>query len=194
MPAHYALSDAAIVLVALWAVPALWQRRQVLPAVAIACFGTAAAIGVVRFAAGLQAELAGLHASGSQTLGLAALVALAVDGLRHLGSRQLKAAALAILTLAAGIFFLAHALVAPISMLALAVALAAGLARAIRSGASWLGPAGLLLLLIDTVAIRRAPWLSEAAAWHAYHLLITLALLALAKGALRRVPPEVKAG
>ena len=190
MPAHYALSDAAIVLAALWAVPALWRKGQVVPAFAIACFGTAAAIGVVRFAAGLQTELAALHAGGSQALGLAALVALAAAGLRHFGGRQATAVLLAILALAAGIFCLAHALVAPLTMLALAAALASGLWRAARSGASWLGPAGLLLLLVDNIAIRRAPWLSEAAAWHGYHLLITLALLALAKGALSAQLPE----
>lgn len=191
MPAHYALSDAAIVLVALWAAPALWQRRQVLPAIAIACFGTAAAIGVVRFAAGLQAELAALHASGSQTLGLVALLALAVTGVGG-GDRHAKVVSFASLALAISIYLFDPTFVGPLSLLAFAVALAAGLARAIRFGASWFAPAGFLLLLVDTVAIRRAAWLSEAAAWHAYHLLIALALLALTKGALSGAPPEVK--
>jgi hypothetical protein len=37
-------------------------------------------------------------------------------------------------------------------------------------------------MLANTLFIRRAPWLDEAVAWHAYHLVIALALAALAKG------------
>ena len=147
----------------------------------------------MRFGAGLQAELAALHASGSQVLGLAGLLALAVAGVGG-SSRHANAVSLATLALAIGLFLLNPKLVGPISMLAVMAALTVGLWRAIRFGASWFGPAGLLLLLVDTVAIRRAPWLSEAAAWHAYHLLIALTLLALATGALRGQPPEGKAG
>jgi hypothetical protein len=39
-------------------------------------------------------------------------------------------------------------------------------------------------MLANTLFIRRAPWLDEAVAWHAYHLVIALALAALAKGLL----------
>ena len=52
MPAHYALSDAFIVLVTIFAGNALRQNGQNLLAFAMACFGIAAAVGVVRFAGG----------------------------------------------------------------------------------------------------------------------------------------------
>lgn len=88
MPAHYALSDAAIVLVAAWAAPALWLNRKILPAVAMACFGLAASIGVVRFGADLQAELAAVHAAGSLVLGLAAALMLAAACFWHHSQRR----------------------------------------------------------------------------------------------------------
>ena len=76
MPAHYALSDAAIVLVTIFAGDALWRNGRHLPAFAMACFGVAAFIGVVRFGTGLQDALAALHAGASRLLGLAGAVAI----------------------------------------------------------------------------------------------------------------------
>jgi hypothetical protein len=37
-------------------------------------------------------------------------------------------------------------------------------------------------MLANTLFIRRAAWMDEAVSWHAYHLIIALALAALAKG------------
>lgn len=180
MPAHYALSDAAIVLVAIWGAMALYRKRQFLPAFAIACFGLAAAIGVVRFGAHLQAELAVLHASASQLLGLAGGFALAGVCIQRAGSGRDKRFAAASLIVAAAVFFFANALIAPLFILALIVALCAVLWRNVRAGSNWLTVAGLALLLANALVIRGAPWLAPAAAWHAYHLLIALALGALA--------------
>ena len=61
MPAHYALSDAFIVFVTIFAGNALRRNGQDLLSFAMACFGIAAAVGVARFAGGLQDELANLH-------------------------------------------------------------------------------------------------------------------------------------
>jgi hypothetical protein len=55
----------------------------------------------------------------------------------------------------------------------------------VRSGLSqpkWLVPVACAVMLANTLFIRRAPWLDAAVAWHAYHLIIALALAALAKG------------
>jgi hypothetical protein len=185
MPAHYALSDAAIALVAAWATFALWRQRQILQGFAMACFGVAAAIGVVRFGAGLQTELAALHAGSSQTLGLAAVLTLASTGVWRTGDRPATALIAAILGISLATYVFAHMLLAPLFVLALTLALIAAIVQAVRFGGSWLIPSGLLLLLADTLLIRRAPWLAEAAAWHAYHLLIALALMMLAKAMLR---------
>ncbi|MFM7403753.1 MAG: hypothetical protein ACKO1N_06570 [Erythrobacter sp.] len=176
MPAHYALSDAAIVLVAIWGVIALSQTRLTLPAFAMACFGIAAAIGVVRFSAGLQAELALAHATASTVLGLAGAAALAIACLRRGGGRGDLPITVALLVLAGALAVFAPALIAPLFVLAGVTALLTTLWRGIRNGSGWLAPTGFALLLANVLLIRRAPWLSEATAWHAYHLLIALAL------------------
>lgn len=181
MPAHYALSDAAIVLVAAWAAPALWLNRKILPAVAMACFGFAASIGVVRFGADLQAELAAVHAAGSLVLGLAAALMLAAACFWHHSQRRQGYLAFAALAAAAGTYFVAPTFIGPLFVLALTGALLVRIVQVFRSGSSWFGPAGLTILLLDTLLIRRAPWLAEASAWHAYHLLIALGMLALTR-------------
>lgn len=182
MPAHYALSDAAIVLVACWAGIALWRSGQWLPVMVMACFGTAAAIGVVRLGGGLQDELAALHAGASLTLGLAGAVALAVVCLPRRVRLDHLILAAGILTFAGVVFVGAKWLLAPLFIVALLVALGGALWRRVRLGASWLVPLGLVILMVNVVAIRRAPWLDEATAWHAYHALIAVALAVVGLG------------
>jgi hypothetical protein len=62
------------------------------------------------------------------------------------------------------------------------IMLFASVARPGPLGRSWLIPAGCAVMLANTLFIRRAAWLDEAAAWHVYHMVIALALAALAKG------------
>lgn len=184
MPAHYALSDAAIVLVACWAGFALWRSGQWLPVLVMGCFGTAAAIGVIRLGGGLQDELAALHAGGSLTLGLAGAIALAVVCVQRIVNLDHRLLAGGILVCAAAVFILAKALLAPLFIVALVVALGAAVWGRLRRGASWLVPAGVVILLVNVVLIRRAPWLGEAMAWHAYHVLIAVALALVGFGLL----------
>ncbi len=185
MPAHYALSDAVIVLVALWGAVDLSRQQQLLPAFAMACFGMAATVGVVRFGAGLQAELAPLHAGASQLLGLAGAAALAAACLPRSGGGRDMLLAAAGLTVAGLIFSFASTGIAPFFILALTIALFAKLSQAVRAGSDWLTPAGIALLLANSLIVRGAPWLADATAWHAYHLLIALALAILAMGMRR---------
>lgn len=182
MPIHYAVSDAAIVLVALYAGAALWRHGLVLPAFAMACFGVAAAIGVVRIAGGLQVELAALHAGASQLLGLAGAIALAATfASRLLRARETRVIG-AILIMAAAIFFLAKPLLAPLFVIALVVGGGSALLRVRQHQTSWLVPASFAVMIANALVIRRAPWLDAAAGWHAYHVLIATALAALALG------------
>jgi hypothetical protein len=184
MPAHYALSDAAIVLVTIFAGNALWRNGRHLPAFAMACFGVAAFIGVVRFGAGLQDQLAALHAGASQLLGLAGAVAILSSYLFHPADRHIISITALILCAASAIFLLAQPLLGPVFLLALVIMLFASVARPGPLGRSWLIPAGCALMLADTLFIRRAAWVDEAVAWHVYHVVIALALAALAKGLL----------
>lgn len=185
MPAHYALSDGVIVLVASYAAVALSRERLLLPAFAMVCFGIPAAVGVVRFGAGLQRELLPLHAGASQLLGLAGAVALVTAGLQRIGGGKDMLLATASLIVAGVVFALASNFIAPLFALALALALCVALLRVKRAGSGWPTSAGLAVLLVNALIIRCAPWLTEANEWHAYHLLIALALAMLAQGMRR---------
>lgn len=182
MPAHYALSDAAIVLVTIFAGNTLWRNGRHLPAFAMACFGVAAFIGAVRFGAGLQDQLAALHAGASQLLGLAGAVAILSSYLFRPADRHIISIIALILCAASAIFLLAQPLLGPVFLLALVIMLFASVARPGPVARSWLIPAGCALMLADTLFIRRAAWLDEAVSWHIYHVVIALALAALAKG------------
>jgi hypothetical protein len=182
MPAHYALSDAAIVLVTLFAGHALWRNIKALPAFAMACFGIAASIGVVRFGGGLQDALADLHAGASQYLGLAGAFAILAHYLFPPKGRNGIAIVAFILSVALAIFWFAAPLLGPLFLLALIIACVASIMRPNSTRPLWLVPVACAVMLANTLFIRRAAWLDEAVAWHAYHLIIALALAALAKG------------
>jgi len=182
MPAHYALSDAAIVLVTLFAGHALWRNIKVLPAFAMACFGVAACIGVVRFGGGLQDALAALHAGASQYLGLAGAFAILAHYLFPPKGRNGMVIIAFILTVALVIFWFAQPLLGPLFLLALIIACVASIMRPGPTRPLWLVPVACAVMLANTLFIRRAAWMDEAVSWHAYHLIIALALAALAKG------------
>ena len=182
MPAHYALSDAAIVLVTIFAGNTLWRNGRHLPAFAMACFGVAAFIGAVRFGAGLQDQLAALHAGASQLLGLAGAVAILSSYLFRPADRHIISIIALILCAATAIFLFAQPLLGPVFLLALVIMLFASVARPGPVARSWLIPAGCALMRADTLFIRRAAWLAGAVSWHIYHVVIALALAALAKG------------
>lgn len=182
MPAHYALSDAAIVLVTLFAGQALWRNIKVLPAFAMACFGVAACIGVVRFGGGLQDALAALHSGASQYLGLAGAFAILAHYLFPPKGRNEAAIIAFILSVALAIFWFVPPFLGPLFLLALMLACAASIVRPGLSQPLWLVPIACAVMLANTLFIRRAAWMDEAVSWHAYHLIIALALAALAKG------------
>jgi hypothetical protein len=182
MPAHYALSDAAILLVTIFAGNMLWRNGKALPAFAMVCFGIAACIGVVRFGGGLQDALAALHAGASQYLGLSGALAVVSHYLFPSNDRKEIGIMAAISSTAFAIFWFAQPLLGPVFLLALAIAFVASIMRPGVSRPLWLVPISCAVMLANTLFTRRAAWLDEAVAWHVYHVVIAVALAALAKG------------
>ena len=67
MPTHYAASELLIVLVALWTARALWRQNMGHAALGTLLFGTAAALGAVKFGLGVRHEsFIALHQLASQ--------------------------------------------------------------------------------------------------------------------------------
>jgi hypothetical protein len=175
MPPHYALSDAFIVLVTIFAGNALRRNGQNLLAFSMACF-------VVRFAGGLQDELASLHSGASKYLGLVGTLAVASACVFRGGGRG-DALKLGIILFVAGAgYVFARSLLAPFFILALVIAFITAIARPFSSQQKWLVPIGVVIMLANAIFIRRAAWLDEAVSWHLYHVLVALALAVLAKG------------
>lgn len=184
MPAHYALSDAAIVLVTVFAGMALWRNGQGLLASAMACFGIAAAIGALRFGGGLQDELATLHSGASQFLGCAGVLAVLSSCLFRAGGRDAVLRFAIILCVAGATYLFAHPLLGPLFLLSVAITVAASLFHPVSSRHFWLVPAGSAIMLANAVFIRRASWLEASVGWHVYHMMIAFALALLAMGFL----------
>ena len=148
----------------------------------MACFGIAAGIGVVRFGGGLQDALAALHSGASQYLGLAGALAVVSHYLFPSEGRKEIGIIAANLSAAFAIFWFAQPFLGPVFLLALTMACVASIVRPGASRPLWLVPVACAVMLANTLFIRRAPWLDEAVAWHVYHVVIALALAALAKG------------
>jgi hypothetical protein len=148
MPAHFALSDAAIVLVSIWAGMALWRGGQWLPAIAMASFGFPAAVGVVRLGGGLQSELGVFHAGTSQLLGLVGAITLAAACISRKIRWDHKWVTGAIVMIACAVFFLAKWLLAPFFIFALLIAFGATLRDAVQIRSSALVPSGILVLMV----------------------------------------------
>ena len=184
MPAHYALSDAAIVVVTVFGGTALLRNGQRLLAFAMACFGTAAAIGALRFGGGLQEELATLHSGSAQFLGFAGVLAVLSSCLFRAGGRDDVLRFVSILCVVGAIYLFVHPLLGPLLLLSVVITLAVSLYRPVSSRHFWLVPLGSAIMLANAVFIRRASWLDESMGWHAYHILIAFALALLAMGFL----------
>lgn len=194
MPApHYALSEALIVLAAIWVAIRLAGRGAWLGALGVAIFGIAAGIGVVRFGLDRIEELANFHrtfaqAGGASAMALVAMQCLMAPASSWVGWRLIVAIGLAVATLALGL--IVREATVPIFLTWLFVAIGACLAKPASSTKQRLSRAGVVaIFLVNVLLVRQSPFLGIDARWHLYHALIALWLIGLwwllARGSVR---------
>jgi len=179
MPPHYAVSEALIVIAALYAGWVLANRNQWMGAIGVLLFGAAAAIGVYRFPSGQVQELAALHKWAGQIGGLTgmSLIASGLLGASSLLSSrtQLKTYCLALCAISVALAFFKPALAVPLFLLWSLVAILAAFALPAKSLASRFGIALIAgVMLLNLVFVRRATYLTPDVSWHAFHALIAI--------------------
>lgn len=179
--AHYAISEALIVLAGLWAAPRLYRQARRAAAFAIMLFSFAAFLGVIRFAFGWQA-MAEMHRLAGTVGGLAAMMALVFEMIdrRGLSSGSWRERYLLTATLLLGLAICLPGVRVPLFLL-----FSVGFIVLVVKSAPLLGHraslAGLMAgaMLVNVILFRQAAWLSPAVAWHVFHVLVAVWLAAL---------------
>lgn len=184
MPApHYALSEALIVLAAIWVCLRLARRSSWFGALGVAIFGLAAGIGIVRFSLGQIEELATFHRDFSRIGGATAMALVAIQCLmapaRTCGGWPIGVAtALTAATLGLALVVLDATI--PIFLAWLIVAIGTCFAKPAPSTKQRLLRAAVVaIFLFNLLLVRQSPFLGIDASWHLYHVLIALWLIGL---------------
>ena len=175
---HYALSEALIVIAALWGGWRLARSGALFGALGVAIFGAAAAIGVVRFGAGRIGELAVLHQGVSQ-IGGATAMAMVASQLAMAGwagrsrGAKLIAIVLGMATLAACIA--SPDLTTPLFIVWLVAAIAFAMSLPSHDLLQRILRAAIVsLFLVNLLLVRRSPALGPDFSWHLFHILIAV--------------------
>lgn len=181
---HYALSEALIVIAALWGGWRLARSGALFGVLGVAIFGAAAAVGSLRFGTGRIEELAALHQGVSQ-IGGATAMALVASQLAMVGwagrasSAKLVAIVLSTATLVACIASPDLATPLFIVWLVAAIAFAVTLPRH-DLPRRLLGGAVVAVFLINLQLVRRSPALGPDLSWHLFHILIAVWIVGVA--------------
>ena len=182
MPTHYAASELLIVLVALWTARALWRQNMGHGALGTLLFGTAAALGAVKFSLGVRHEgFIALHQLASQFGGLVGVMLFTHQLMtssdilqkwvpRHRGFAALVALVAFVLPLARVPLFLIWSLglIVLCATRTPQIALAAPVKAAMAA-----------IMLLNVLVLRQAAWLTPAVSWHAFHIVVAVWLLAI---------------
>lgn len=182
MPTHYAASEMLILLVALWTAQALWRHKIFYGALGIVLFGTAAALGAIRFGLSLNDDnLTTLHRFASQFGGLVGVILFCHEliigtekgrkwRLWHTGFASLMALTALLFPMTRVPLFL--------FWLAGLIVLCAGHTPHITLRIPVkMALAGIMLA--NVVLVRQAPWLRPEVSWHAFHIFVAIWLLAI---------------
>lgn len=181
---HYAISEAVIVLSAIWCTLRLSQSGHWFAGLGSAIFGLAAAIGVYRFGTGEIMELASFHKSLSQIGGSIAMALVSAQLLltEPLVNRTAVGRWGVWTAVIVGVVtaFAIPSLTTPLFIVWLSVAIIA----AVLIPASTITRRILLavivsIFLINLLLIRRSPQLGPDLSWHLFHILVAVWLLGI---------------
>jgi hypothetical protein len=200
---HYALSEAVLVVAALWAAIRLFRGGFALASVGVLLFGVAAAMGVWRFGSSIHdtgaiEEWATVHRTLSLTggvIGLALIVAQMCRVQFPVLASQQALAGLAVGSMTLGAITLFQPVTATPLFLALlitGVALVLMLQGSSSTNRS-LATAWFALFLLNVLLVRRSELLGPSLSWHFYHLLIALWVVGVAWILLRGTDSRMRA-
>ncbi|MEP3891273.1 MAG: hypothetical protein ABJN69_12510 [Hellea sp.] len=179
MPPHYAISEAFIVIAALYCAWKLTRNSQWIGALGVLLFGAAASIGVYRFPSGQVAELASIHRWAGQIGGLAGMGLIGIEFLTKAApktkSSVLKWGFLIILLAMVLTANVKTALAVPFFLLWSIITIAAAFALPAGSILRRLGFAAIAsIMLLNVIFIRQSNSLSQDMSWHIFHMLIAI--------------------
>jgi len=184
MPVHYAVSEAVLVVAAVWSARQAWRGGFPLAAVGITLIGVAAALGTVRFGLNAHDQLETIHKTVSRVGGLLGAGLIAADVARafappgHRGLAAWLAPAVAGVAIAVAVILPAGAVLVVIlftaaPVLAVLLGMTGPLSGRLMAGAV------ASIMLLDILLVQRSPVLGPDISWHAYHLLIAVWLVAI---------------
>lgn len=184
MPAHYALSEAVLVIVAALCVRRLWRSQLMFATGGAALFGFAAALGTFRFGLGLGPELSGVHRFVSQNGGVVAMGLITADCLRMLAPNlHRRRVNLVALVMVVGSLFASVML--PVMTIPLVLGWSTLLAAAsfflpAESVCNRLAAFSLAALFpVNALVVRQSSLLTPELGWHLYHIVIVVWLAAI---------------
>lgn len=182
MAPHYAISEAFIVLAALWCGWKLFRRAHWMGASGTLLFGAAAAVGVYRFPSGQIEELANFHRLAGQLGGLVGMALIASELLRSVRPSH-KRKVWTVISLTLTLLSLAVALQKPAMAVPLFLCWSlAGIVAAICIPQRdvfkrILFGAGASVMLLNVIFIRQSSLMTPDVSWHIFHMLVALWLV-----------------
>lgn len=182
MAPHYAISEALIVLAALWCGWRFFHRGQWMGAIGTLLFGAAAAVGVYRFPSGQIEELANFHRLAGQLGGLVGMALIASELLKLMLPTS-KSKVSVVVTLAMTLMSVVIAwqnppVAVPLFLCWSLVGIVAAISIPQRDFLKRaLFGMGAALMLLNVIFIRQSSLMAQDLSWHIFHTLVAVWLV-----------------
>jgi hypothetical protein len=178
--AHYAISELIISLAAIWAARFLWPHNLRWAAFGFLVFGAAAAIGVVRFPAGLIEEWAAMHRWAGTMGGLLAMQALTQQTIASDKLVYRVHLLLSVLALVASVAL-------PVLRVPLFLIWSIAFIWRVSGNTPEIEVSRFMkaciagLMLFNVIVFRQSPFMAPAVSWHIFHVLLALWILGVTR-------------